>query len=106
VSVSKLVDKGSSEAAASQARKRGENALDMLVSGLKGKKGITTVEKSSYDWENFKEAKGLEEELKDATKDGYVEKQDFLTRVDVRRFEIEKEDRERKRAVEARANRK
>ena len=102
VTVSRVVEKGSSEAASAVRAAEDETSLDRLVNGIRNKKGVTAVEKSSYDWDQFKNKdKGLQDELKNATEDGYVEKQDFLSRVDHRRFEIEKADRERQRVVAA-----
>ena len=30
------------------------NALDMIIDGLKGPNTVSTVEKTSFDWENYK----------------------------------------------------
>lgn len=71
-----------------------EDHLDYLITKMHGPKSISTVEKSSYDWDNFKESNKLEEELVNATKDGYLDKKDFLNRVDARRFEQERAERD------------
>lgn len=76
---------------------KSESALDQMIDAIKDPKKVTTVEKSSMDWDKFKVDKGLEDELAHATKDGYLAKQDFLHRVDHRQFEIEKTERERHR---------
>lgn len=78
---------------------RNKSGLDEMIDGISKRRGITTVEKSSYDWEKYKEEKNLQDELKDASKGGYVEKQEFLQRVDERQFEQEKAARERERAI-------
>ncbi|KAI4469934.1 bucentaur related [Holotrichia oblita] len=59
------------------------------------KQKITTLEKSKLDWDKFKKEENLEEELHNFNKgkDGYLDRQDFLQRTDVRRFEIERDIR-------------
>ena len=47
-------------------------SLDKLLSDIKGPQAISTVTKSSYDWDQFKEEEKLEDNLHKATKDGYV----------------------------------
>ena len=51
------------------------------------------------DWNKYVAEEGIKEELEtfNKGKDGYVEKQMFLERADYRRFEIEKEAREKTR---------
>jgi hypothetical protein len=44
--------------------------LDKVLDTLKGPKSVSTIAKSSYDWENFKEKEGLEDALAVASKDG------------------------------------
>ncbi|CAD6203436.1 GSCOCG00009761001-RA-CDS [Cotesia congregata] len=64
------------------------------VLGQIGKKAkISTLEKSKLDWDNFKKEENLDEEITtfNRGKDGYLERQDFLQRADVRQFEIEKQ---------------
>lgn len=57
------------------------------------------VTKSSLDWDSYKAAEGIEGDMDQVTKDGksYLNKQDFLQRCDVRRFEQELEGRQAKR---------
>ena len=45
--------------------------LDTLVKSLEAKKSISTIDKSSYDWDKFKDAAGIKEEVENAKKDGY-----------------------------------
>ena len=45
--------------------------LDTLVKSLEAKKSISTIDKSSYDWDKFKDATGIKEEVENAKKDGY-----------------------------------
>lgn len=64
------------------------------VLGQIGKKAkISTLEKSKLDWDSYKRAENLEEEITthNKGKDGYLERQDFLQRADLRQFEIEKQ---------------
>lgn len=64
-----------------------------LASRLSGKKPkLSTLEKSKQDWDSFKSAEGIAEELKtfNQGKMGYLERQAFLERADVKQFEIEK----------------
>jgi len=70
------------------------------VLGQIGKKTkLSVLEKTKLDWDGFKKNEGLNEELKtfNKGKDGYLERQDFLQRTDVRQFEIEKSLRQTKR---------
>ena len=45
-------------------------SIDSVLDALKGPKTISTVAKSSVDWNNFKEEEGLEDSLMHAGKDG------------------------------------
>lgn len=62
-------------------------------------RSIPQVTKSSLDWETYKAAEGIEGDMQQATKDGkgFLNKQDFLQRCDVRKFESELESRQAKR---------
>jgi len=111
VTVSRFVDKSSAEAASAAAasssgsnNKNAKNSsqprssgLDAMIEGISRKRGITTVEKSSHDWQAFKREKHLDDELKDAAKTGFVNKEAFLARVDDRTFELERAAREHER---------
>lgn len=75
--------------------------LDNVLSQIAGKKELNTVEKTSNDWEGFKESdKTLQDDLERTaqSKNAYLVKQDFLNRVDQRKFELEKEERDRERS--------
>ena len=78
--------------------------LDSVLAGLAGPQKITTVAKTSADWDSFKDKTGLEEELevKAKGKDAFLVKKDFLQRVDKRTFEKEKEERNRNRSAKGR----
>ncbi|XP_076750003.1 yeti [Xylocopa sonorina] len=74
--------------------KRGSLGGISSVLGQLGKKAkISTLEKSKLDWDNYKKQENLEEEISthNKGKDGYLERQDFLQRADLRQFEIEKQ---------------
>jgi hypothetical protein len=71
------------------------SSLDQALNAIKGPKVVSTVAKSSYDWDTFKVEEGLEDDLSVAAKDGYLTRKDFLNRCDTRKFEIEKEERQR-----------
>ncbi len=69
------------------------STLDKLIDSLKGPKAISTVSKSSADWEIYKEKEGITDEQLTAAKDGYLAKQEFLQQCDVVNYENEKEVR-------------
>uniref|UniRef100_A0A8C9YRC7 Craniofacial development protein 1 n=1 Tax=Sander lucioperca TaxID=283035 RepID=A0A8C9YRC7_SANLU len=67
------------------------------VSGILGRIGakkqkMSTLEKSKMDWDAFKSEEGITEELAihNRGREGYVERKNFLERVDHRQFELEK----------------
>ena len=64
---------------------------------MESKKSLTTIDKSSYDWDKYKDKEGIKEEVENAKKNGYIEKQEFLQRVDERQFNKERAQRERER---------
>lgn len=74
---------------------KGLAGIGSVLSQLGKKQKISTLEKSKLDWDRFKKEENIEEELAtyNKGKDGYLERQDFLQRADLRRFEIEKEIR-------------
>lgn len=77
------------------------SGLDILLQELEGPSKLTTVAKTSADWDQFKTKEGLEEDLtKQAQgKNAFLQKKDFLDRVDARRFEVEKEVRDSERTT-------
>lgn len=72
------------------APKRGGMASILGQIGKKNK--LSVLEKSKLDWNSFKKQEGIEEDLQvhNKGKDGFLERQDFLQRTDLRQFEIEK----------------
>eukprot|EP00066_Takifugu_rubripes_P030579 XP_011619845.1 PREDICTED: craniofacial development protein 1-like [Takifugu rubripes] len=64
-----------------------------ILSHIGGKKSkMSTLEKSKMDWDAFKSEEGITEELAihNRGREGYVERKNFLERVDHRQFELEK----------------
>ncbi|KAF7281065.1 yeti [Rhynchophorus ferrugineus] len=78
----------------------GLSGISNVLSQLGKKQKISTLEKSKLDWDKFKQEENIEEELQtyNKGKDGYLDRQDFLQRADLRRFEIEKDIRNTERA--------
>ncbi|XP_055608206.1 craniofacial development protein 1 [Uranotaenia lowii] len=78
----------------------GSGGLGSVLNQIGKKNKLTTLEKTKLDWKQFKSHEGIEEELEthNKGKDGYLERQDFLQRTDVRQFEIEKSFRLTKRS--------
>ncbi|XP_064551702.1 craniofacial development protein 1 [Drosophila montana] len=77
----------------------GGGGLGSLLNQLGKKKKMSVLEKSQLDWKSFKCDEGIDEDLRthNKGKDGYLERQDFLQRTDVRQFEIEKSLRQTRR---------
>lgn len=61
-------------------RKRA-SLLDAVISNSSSAK-LSTLEKSRLDWATYVDKNKINEELKYKNKDGYLEKQDFLSRVE------------------------
>ena len=78
--------------------------IDAVLANLGGPQKLSTVAKTSSDWDTFKDKTGLDEELEEKAKgkDAYLVKKDFLDRVDQRTFEVEKAERDRERAARGR----
>jgi hypothetical protein len=76
------------------------SGIDKVLASMDAPKKVSTIEKTSIDWDKFKEEEGIEDELAQYTKDGYVEKQEFLQRLDLKRFEIEKAERDKQRKLQ------
>jgi len=77
--------------------------LDNLLSEMSRPEKLSTISKTSTDWDLFK-SKNADEALKEQLEsraegnDAFLVKKDFLDRVDHRRFELEKQERDRERA--------
>ncbi|KAJ8271890.1 hypothetical protein COCON_G00107490 [Conger conger] len=67
--------------------------MGSVLSQLSGKKQkMSTLEKSKLDWDTYKSEEGIVDELAthNRGKEGYIERKNFLERVDFRQFEQEK----------------
>lgn len=81
--------------------------LDQLIHSIKQRKtgegagegpaDPSILSNISSGWKAFKEKEQLEDELVQAHKDGYLERQDFLARTDVRQFQLERAIRQKER---------
>ncbi|KAM8861943.1 craniofacial development protein 1 [Synchiropus picturatus] len=71
-------------------RPAGMSSILCQIGGKKPK--MSTLEKSKMDWDAFKSEEGISEELAihNRGREGYVERKNFLERVDHRQFELEK----------------
>lgn len=74
----------------------GGSGLSAILSQMNKTKKIGTLEKTKLDWNSFKRNEGIEEQLQthNRGKDGYLDRQDFLQRTDLRQFEREKDLRQ------------
>ncbi|XP_012259652.2 craniofacial development protein 1 [Athalia rosae] len=82
-------------------RKGGLGGIASVLGQLGKKTKISTLEKSKLDWDSYKREENIGEEISthNKGKDGYLEKQDFLQRADLRQFEIEKQLRSTRRST-------
>lgn len=74
-------------------KRAGLGGISSVLGQLGKKAKISTLEKSKLDWDSYKREENIEEEISthNKGKDGYLERQDFLQRADLRQFEIEKQ---------------
>jgi hypothetical protein len=81
----------------SAAPKRG---VDQLLQTIQGAEGTTTIAKTNADWETFKDQTGLGSKLEEKAegKDAFLNRQEFLTRVDHRTFALERKERDKERS--------
>jgi hypothetical protein len=95
------IQPGAKSIATAAAKKpSGGGGIDSVLQQIAGPSKISTVAKTSADWDSFKTETGLEAQLekKAQGKDAFLVKQEFLSRVDNRTFEREKGERDRERA--------
>lgn len=69
-------------------RKRKRASLLDAVITNSSKSKLSTLEKSRLDWASYVDKNKINDELKYKNKDGYLEKQDFLNRVDSKQDQI------------------
>ncbi|CAK1545003.1 unnamed protein product [Leptosia nina] len=79
---------------------RSTGGLSNIVGQLNKKNTLSTLEKSKLDWNTYKKEEGIEEEITSHNKgrDGYLDRQDFLGRADLRQYEIERDLRTTRRS--------
>lgn len=63
------------------------SALDSLVGRAAKKPKMTTLQKSSLDWTQYKQATGIAAELEYHNKDGFLERRSFLQRAELHEWE-------------------
>ena len=69
-------------------------SIGAIVSGLDKPEAISTLSKTNLDWEQYKTKEGLDEAFEArAQQYGFVERQDFLSRVDDRSAEADRQRR-------------
>lgn len=92
--VSKVEAKSSSIPSFNRPKQSG--GLSSVLGQLGKKNKLSVLEKSKLDWNGFKRNEGIDEELQTHNKgrDGFLERQDFLQRTDLRQFELEKSMRQ------------
>lgn len=79
--------------------KNAVSGAQKLLEAINDKGKVSTIAKTSADWDQFKEKSGLGDHLEEqaTSNKAYLNKQDFLERVDHRTFEVEKKERDRER---------
>merc|ERR1712083_140638 len=87
------------EASKTNAATKRPGGLASVVGQFAKKQKMGCLDKSKLDWNSFDKEEGIDEELKthNKGKDGFVEKQMFLERADLRQFEVEKAIRDKNR---------
>lgn len=95
----KSQEESNKSAPAPSAGAKRPGGLAGIVGSIGKKQKMGVLDKSKLDWNSFVSREGISEELKthNKGKDGYVEKQMFLERADLRQFEIEKSIRDKNR---------
>ncbi len=78
--IAKPAEKGGRRVASS-------SRLDAALSAL-NTRNLTTIEKSRVDWKKNKDEVGDEHALKQFTKDGYLDKQNFLAATEQRQLQV------------------
>lgn len=84
--------KGPTSAAGPSTGIKRPGGLSSVLGAIGKKPKISVLEKSKLDWNKFKSKEGIGEELNAFVKgkSGYVEKQNFLARADLRQYEQER----------------
>ncbi|GBG92593.1 hypothetical protein CBR_g56129 [Chara braunii] len=95
VVISRMVDPKSAATVKRKAGSESTSQLDALLQSIEKKKKLNILDKSRKDWGEFKDDKGLVEDLENYKKSGdkYLDKVAFLNRTELREFEIERDMR-------------
>lgn len=91
IKVRRILQVGSREEQLYKRRMAQKDSLAQIVSELKGKKELSTLDKTKIDWEQDKELQGDAEELARLAKGGYLARQEFLINALERRSEHDRE---------------
>ena len=85
--------------AAAPVRGAAPGGVSQLLQTINASGKISTIAKSAADWDQFKDKTGLGDKLEEqaTSNTAYLNKKDFLDRVDHRTFEVEKKERDRER---------
>ena len=67
--------------------------LSSVLNTIEKKKKISVLDKTKCDWDNYKSEEDIEEELRGNRHAGYLDRQEFLQRVDYKQWENEREMR-------------
>lgn len=86
--LSEDVNKNNKSLPSNLRRKRKRASLLDAVITNSSKAKLSTLEKSRLDWASYVDKNKINDELKYKNKDGYLEKQDFLNRVDSKQDQI------------------
>mmetsp|Transcript_27938 Transcript_27938/g.26781 ORF Transcript_27938/g.26781 Transcript_27938/m.26781 type:complete len:86 (-) Transcript_27938:209-466(-) len=75
--------------------------IDSVLEQLQHPSKLNTLDKTSSDWDTFKDRNEMKEDLEEKAQgnNAFLIKQDFLKRVDLRQFEKEKVQRDQTRAA-------
>ena len=68
-----------------------KGGVGSVLEMLNKKPKMSTLEKSKLDWMKYRQQEGLEDQLEQNKKDGYLERQDFLKRSELKQYELERE---------------
>lgn len=108
IEVTRTIQAGSEQEKAFRAEmaaNKKKSNLENILNSLQAKNNMNTLDKTRVDWGVSKEIEGDQQALTQSTKDGYLEKQNFLQRTEdiayMKKKEIEKKKRSEKHAIEA-----
>lgn len=68
-----------------------KGGVGSVLAMINKKPKMSTLEKSRLDWMKYRQQEGIEDQLEQNKKDGYLERQDFLKRSEMKQYELERE---------------